>query len=1160
MKAIISFIWLVASLSVCATTLFGLSVSEQSSSRTARHLILPTGDGGHHALNPSQAWSIAFDARGFTVSSEQGWQWGLEMSSAAQHTTTSGNHLFHHHANGITEWFINRANGLQQGWIINTPIDGIPLKVRGVLKPQVSTHGVSFEGALTYSGLKAWDATGRALTTWFEPAEGGFVICFDDDGAVYPVTVDPFAQAAFVKVINRDAFDQFGSAMAVEGDTMVVSAPGESSSSSTVNTGLSNNSAISAGAVYVFVRSGGIWTQQAYLKAKNAESGDEFGNSVALSGDTLVVGAPLEDSGSTGVNGESSNNTAGAAGAAYVFVRSGNSWTQQAYLKASNTEGDDRFGERVAISGNTIVVGARGESSNSGINGDEDNNALPGAGAAYVFVRTGSTWKQQAYLKASNPGNSDFFGTDVGVSGNTIAVGARNEASNATGVNGNQADNTAGAAGAVYVFVRTGSTWSQQAYIKASNTAASDTFGAALSLSGDALLVGANGEDSNATGVNGDQANNSLGGSGAAYLFQRTDTTWVQKAYIKPSNTGINDGFGVSVSLSRDRLLIGSDSEDSAASGINGNEADNTVSESGAAYLFRRTGDLLTQVAYLKASHPGNSDRFGLALALSDDTAVIGADQEDSNGTGIGFSTPDNSVTNSGAAYVFDVGESLFSLSKTGISAAGGPDLLFGAVAQASISNSAGPVAFTTSLTGAGSTLNRNTALYSTSGNFDARPDLALQRGTPLGGFDGLPANAKADAIFLPLLNDLNNLALFQVRVTGTGLTTGSNTILLIDNGIFVTSFLRTGRTVGALSNTVISSFREVVQRDFGSDQLAIAYTLRPGISGANATNDTGVFISTHDGSISDGSAREDAPAYGGGGKFGSFSGRMAVGSSANVAMLAKFIPTGGAPLDSVFVGGSSSERITQLTSGQPTPGGVFSETMGTLQAVGRFFIKGMVRGTIRGSPVSTNEAVWNLDGPQMLLRKGADIGGGVRVSRIIRLWGGYNGQLIAHVVLSGTEINARNNQALILRQTVNNYLILLQTGTVARGFNNQSLKIGTIQAVDVDTAFGQYIALVSLTGASASANQALYAGVNIAGNNDALKDLRLPKLITVKGSRYFTRATQSDTIRSIKLHPPPDASGISGRGLAQSINTNGEFLATFTGERGVREFIKVQQ
>ena len=139
----------------------------------------------------------------------------------------------------------------------------------------------------------------------------------------------------------------------------------------------------------MFVRSGEMWSQQAYLKASNTDAGDWFGYSVAISGDTVVVGAAFEGSSATGVNGNQDDNNAAGAGAAHVFARDGGVWSQQAYLKASNTNSGDRFGWSVAISDDTVVVGAVvEESSATGVDGDQGDNRAPDAGAAYVFTIT----------------------------------------------------------------------------------------------------------------------------------------------------------------------------------------------------------------------------------------------------------------------------------------------------------------------------------------------------------------------------------------------------------------------------------------------------------------------------------------------------------------------------------------------------------------------------------------------------------------------------------------------------------------------------------------------------------------------------------------------------------------------------------------------------
>ena len=269
----------------------------------------------------------------------------------------------------------------------------------------------------------------------------------------------------------------------------------------------------------------GVDSQQAYVKASNSGDHDNFGSSVAISGDTMVVGSPAEDSAATGVNGDQSDTSAALSGAAYVFTRSGGTWSQQAYLKASNTGAGDQFGYAVAISGDTIVVTANVEDSNAtGVDGDQSDNSASGSGAAYVFTRSGSTWSQQAYLKASNTDASnccvsDAFGSAVAIAGDTIVVGAVLEDSNATGVDGDQANNSASDSGASYVYTRSGSSWSQQNYLKASNTDAADRFGYSLAISGATVVVNGHFEASSATGINGDQSDNSATLSGAVYVF-----------------------------------------------------------------------------------------------------------------------------------------------------------------------------------------------------------------------------------------------------------------------------------------------------------------------------------------------------------------------------------------------------------------------------------------------------------------------------------------------------------------------------------------------------------------------------------------------------------------------------------------------------------------
>ena len=462
----------------------------------------------------------------------------------------------------------------------------------------------------------------------------------------------------YLKASNTGAGDNFGTSLALSGDTLAVGAPLEDSSATGVNGAQGNDNVPASGAVYVFTRTAGVWSQQAYLKASNTDLGDRFGKSLALSGDTLAVGAPLEDSSATGVGGNQDDGGAADSGAVYVFTRTGGTWSQQAYLKASNTDAGDNFGTSVALSEGTLAVGADAEDSKAtGVGGPQTDNTASASGAVYVFTRTGAAWSQQAYLKASNAEASDAFGRSIALSGDTLAVGAIGEASSATGIGGNQADNGASFSGAVYVFTRTGGTWSQQAYLKASNASAGDFFGTSVALSEGTLAVGAVGEDSSATGVGGDQADNRAAGSGAVYLFTRAGAAWSQQAYLKPSNTNPSDAFGTTVALSEGALAVGAVGEDSSATGVGGDQKDDGAIGSGAVYLFTRTGAAWSQQHYLKATNTAAGHAFGGALSLaqsaSGPTVCIGAINEASIATGVGGNQQDGSAGQSGAVYVF---------------------------------------------------------------------------------------------------------------------------------------------------------------------------------------------------------------------------------------------------------------------------------------------------------------------------------------------------------------------------------------------------------------------------------------------------------------------------------------------------------------------------
>ena len=414
----------------------------------------------------------------------------------------------------------------------------------------------------------------------------------------------------------------------------------------------------------------------AYAKASNTESGDAFGGVLAMSGDgaTLAIGAEYEDSWATGVDGLQSDNEATNSGAVYVFHRTESTWSQEAYIKASNTGAHDGFGGSLALSydGSVLAVGAYAEDSAArGVGGNQMSEAGPDSGAVYVF-RRGSMWSQEAYIKASNTGIGDWFGASLSLSsdGTVLAVGAPREDSAATGVNGDSDSNAANDSGAVYVFHNTASVWSQEAYLKASNTDAGDFFGYATQLSADGatLVAGAPYEDGALTGIDMNAASNTVSNSGAAYVFARGTTAWSQTAYAKSSNTDFDQHFGISVAVSFDgtTFAVGATGEATSATGVNGTAPNPYVyTDSGAVYIFRKHNDLdgWAQEAYVKASNTGPHDQFGYALSLSaaGDVLYVGAAEESSNALGIGGNQNDNSAASAGAVYVLRRYEALWS-------------------------------------------------------------------------------------------------------------------------------------------------------------------------------------------------------------------------------------------------------------------------------------------------------------------------------------------------------------------------------------------------------------------------------------------------------------------------------------------------------------------
>jgi hypothetical protein len=358
--------------------------------------------------------------------------------------------------------------------------------------------------------------------------------------------------------------DQFGQTVAVDGDTMIVGAHLD-------DVGVNGDQ----GSAHIYRWTGSGWALEATLTATGGETSDNFGFSVAISGDTAIVGALIDNVGA---------NT--NQGSAYVFTRSGTTWTQQAQLIATDGAANDQFGWSVALSGDAAIVTAN----------VDDVGANTNQGSAYVFVRSGTTWTQQAQLTASDGAPGDQFGWSVAISGDTAIVGS---VLDDVGANGNQ--------GSAYIFVRSGTTWTQQAQLTAIDGAPTDQFGYSVALSGDTAIVGAQSDD---VGGNGDQ--------GSAYVFTRSGTSWTQQAQLTAVNGGASDSFGISVALSGDTALVGANLDDVGAN-----------SNQGSACIFVRSGTTWTQQARLNAPDGAANDRFGFSVALSGDTAIVGANLDD---------------------------------------------------------------------------------------------------------------------------------------------------------------------------------------------------------------------------------------------------------------------------------------------------------------------------------------------------------------------------------------------------------------------------------------------------------------------------------------------------------------------------------------------------
>ena len=360
--------------------------------------------------------------------------------------------------------------------------------------------------------------------------------------------------------------DYFGTSVAISGNYAIVGAYQD------------DDPVPGSGSAYIFYRDGTNWTQQAKLTASDGVANSYFGTSVAISGPIAIVGAYGDDD-----NGELS-------GSAYIFYWDGTTWSQQTKLLASDGADHDRFGASVAIDDHYAIVGAIGESTHGAV-----------SGAAYIFVRGFTGWKQQAKLLASDGTAGDKFGNSVSISGDYAIVGAYWD---------NDLGNYSGSA---YVFKRNDTTWALMEKFLAPDGAYDDWFGTSVSISGDYAIVGASYDDD-------------LGeSSGSAYLFKRSGKTWNLQQKLTPSNGDAGAVFGVSVALSGDCAAVGAVGDDNK----------------GSVYIFKTNGATWTQQTKLSSLDSVDGDQFAYSVALSGDFVLAGAYGDDDNGS------------DSGSAYLF---------------------------------------------------------------------------------------------------------------------------------------------------------------------------------------------------------------------------------------------------------------------------------------------------------------------------------------------------------------------------------------------------------------------------------------------------------------------------------------------------------------------------
>lgn len=411
---------------------------------------------------------------------------------------------------------------------------------------------------------------------------------------------------------DRDLGDYFGGSVSISGNYAIVGAQHEDND---VNNQFDMGE---AGGAYIFKKIEGNWEFVQKIVASDRAVGDNFGYSVCISGDYAIVGAAWENEDSLG------NNNLNDAGSAYIFKNIDGHWTQIKKLTAQDRMDADNFGYSVAIDQDFAIVGARYQDYDS--NGQ---NVIESAGAVYVFKNNSDNWNQIQKIVSNDRGYKDYFGSAVSLSGEHFIVGSAWENENSAGTS------TLSDAGSAYIFKKVGTTWVQEQKLVPLDRETADNFGYSVAISGTVAVIGARYEDHDENGQNG------ISAAGSAYIFEYLNGNWVQTKKAVASDRAYEAQFGWSVAAYGDFALVGAFQEDSDQNHLN------SLSNAGAAYLFKKEYGNWMEIQKLTASDRNSGDNFGISVAVLEDYSLIGAFYQDYDETG------QNGLSNAGAAYFF---------------------------------------------------------------------------------------------------------------------------------------------------------------------------------------------------------------------------------------------------------------------------------------------------------------------------------------------------------------------------------------------------------------------------------------------------------------------------------------------------------------------------